>query len=145
MLAEAGADVVKIERPDGDEMRGYVPRLGHTSANYAVLNRGKRAFAADLKDPATCDRVLDLAARADVVVEQFRPGVADRLGLGFAHVRARNAGVVYCSITGYGQHSPRASRAGHDLTYLAESGLLGVVTDSRGSPSLPVSVLADIV
>jgi alpha-methylacyl-CoA racemase len=144
MLAEAGADVVKIERPAGDEMRGYVPRLGDTSANYAMLNRGKRAFAADLKDPGTRDRVLDLAARADVVLEQFRPGVAGRLGLGYEEVRARNPGVVYCSITGYGQHSPRASRAGHDLTYLAESGLLGVVTDSRGSPSLPVTVLADI-
>ncbi|GAB3563319.1 CaiB/BaiF CoA-transferase family protein [Amycolatopsis endophytica] len=145
MLAEAGADVIKIERPGrGDEMRSYHPKLGDASANYAVLNRGKRAFAADLKNPADRDRVLDLAAGADVVVEQFRPGVAARLGLGYGHVRSRNPGVVYCSITGYGQEGPHAGRAGHDLNYLAETGLLGVVTDASGTPQLPVSVLADI-
>jgi alpha-methylacyl-CoA racemase len=145
MLADAGADVVRIERPGtGDEMRSYVPRLGEASANYAILNRGKRAFAADLKDPAQRDRVLALAAEADVVVEQFRPGVVDRLGLGYDTVRAANPRVVYCSITGYGPTGPLAQRAGHDLTYLAESGLLGVVTDATGAPNLPVSVLADI-
>lgn len=145
MLAEAGADVIKIERPSrGDEMRSYQPKLGEASANYAVLNRGKRAFAADIKDPADRDRVLALAARADVVMEQFRPGVADRLGLGYEQVRARNPRVVYCSITGYGQRGPHTGRAGHDLNYLAESGLLGVVTDGTGTPQLPVTVLADI-
>ena len=145
MLADAGADVVKLERPGrGDEMRSYQPRLGEASANYAVLNRGKRAYAVDFKDPAQRDRVLALSAEADIVVEQFRPGVADRLGLGYDHVRTTNPGVVYCSITGYGSSGPHAKKAGHDLNYLAESGLLGVVTDSTGSPSLPVSVLADI-
>lgn len=145
MLAEAGADVIKIERPgQGDEMRSYQPKLGESSANYAVLNRGKRAFAANLKEQADRDRVLALAERADVVVEQFRPGVADRLGLGYEQVGALNPGVVYCSITGYGQTGAHAGRAGHDLNYLAESGLLGVVTDRTGAPQLPVSVLADI-
>ena len=145
MLADAGADVVKLERPGrGDEMRSYEPRFGEASANYAVLNRGKRAYAVDFKDPGQRDRVLALAAEADVVVEQFRPGVADRLGLGYEHVSSVNPDVVYCSITGYGPTGPHAQRAGHDLNYLAESGLLGVVTDSTGSPSLPVSTLADI-
>ncbi|NYD40415.1 CaiB/BaiF CoA transferase family protein [Nocardioides panaciterrulae] len=145
MLAEAGADVVKLERPGrGDEMRSYEPRFGEASANYAVLNRGKRAYAVDFKDPAQRDRVLALAAEADVVVEQFRPGVADRLGLGYQQVRTVNPDVIYCSITGYGPDGPHAQRAGHDLNYLAETGLLGVVTDSTGAPSLPVSVLADI-
>ncbi|TCI96385.1 CaiB/BaiF CoA-transferase family protein [Aeromicrobium sp. IC_218] len=145
MLADAGADVVKIERPGtGDEMRTYEPRFGEASANYAVLNRGKRAFAADLKDPAQRDRVLALAAEADIVMEQFRPGVADRLGLGHAAVAAINPAVVYCSISGYGPVGPHAPRAGHDLNYLAESGLLGTVTDATGSPALPVTVLADI-
>jgi crotonobetainyl-CoA:carnitine CoA-transferase CaiB-like acyl-CoA transferase len=145
MLAEAGADVVKLERPgQGDEMRTYVPKLGEASANYAVLNRGKRAYAVDFKDGAQRDRVLALAAEADVVIEQFRPGVADRLGLGYDQVRAVNPDVVYCSITGYGPTGPHAARAGHDLNYLAESGLLGVVTDQSGSPGLPLSVLADI-
>ncbi|TNC29457.1 CaiB/BaiF CoA transferase family protein [Amycolatopsis alkalitolerans] len=145
LLAESGAEVIKIERPGrGDEMRTYQPRLGGTSANYAVLNRGKRAYAADLKNVAERDRVLALAAKADVVVEQFRPGVTDRLGLGYDQVRAANPGVIYCSITGYGQHGPNAARAGHDLNYLAEMGLLGVVADGTGTPPLPPTVLADI-
>lgn len=146
MLAEAGAQVIKVERPgSGDEMRTYSPRLGAASANYALLNRGKSAYAADLKDPAARDRVLRLAARADVVIEQFRPGVVDRLGLGFETVRAANPRVIYCSITGYGPTGRHAMRAGHDLNYLADSGLLGTVTDGGGSPTLPVSVIADIV
>lgn len=145
LLADAGADVVKIERPGtGDEMRVYQPTLGHASANYAVLNRGKRAYAADFKDPVERDRVLAIAAEADVVVEQFRPGVADRLGLGYEQVRAVNPGAIYCSITGYGQDGPNATRAAHDLNYLAEMGLLGVVVDSSGMPPLPPTVLADI-
>lgn len=145
LLADAGADVVKVERPGrGDEMRSYRPKLGEASANYAVLNRGKRAFAADLKDPVDRDRVLDLAASADVVVEQFRPGVADRLGLGYEAVRSRNAGVVYCSITGYGQTGAHAKRAGHDLNYLAGTGLLDVVVDATGAPPLPPTVIADL-
>ncbi|MFC9355088.1 CaiB/BaiF CoA transferase family protein [Rhodococcus sp. NPDC057014] len=145
MLADAGADVVKLERPGrGDEMRTYEPKFGEASANYAVLNRGKRAYAVDFKDPDQRDRVLELAAGADVVMEQFRPGVADRLGLGYEAMKAVNPHVVYCSITGYGPTGPHAARAGHDLNYLAESGLLGVVTDSTGSPPLPVTVLADI-
>ncbi len=145
LLAEAGADVVKVERPGaGDEMRSYTPKLGNASANYAVLNRGKRAYAADLKDPAARDRVLDLAAAADVVVEQFRPGVADRLGLGYRDVNARNPAVVYCSISGFGQHGRHVATAGHDLNYLAMAGLLGVVRDSAGVPPLPPTVIADI-
>lgn len=145
LLAESGAEVIKIERPGrGDEMRTYQPTLGEASANYAILNRGKRAYAADFKDPIDRDRVLALASEADVVVEQFRPGVADRLGLGYEHVCAVNRGVVYCSITGYGQHGQNAHRAAHDLNYLAEMGLLGVVVDSAGKPPLPPTVLADI-
>jgi crotonobetainyl-CoA:carnitine CoA-transferase CaiB-like acyl-CoA transferase len=145
MLADAGADVVKLERPGvGDEMRTYQPRHGEASANYAILNRGKRAYGVDFKDPAGRDHVLRLAAEADVVMEQFRPGVADRLGFGYEQVKALNPDVIYCSITGYGPSGPRAAHAGHDLNYLAESGLLGVVANADGCPSLPVTVLADI-
>lgn len=145
LLAEAGADVIKLERPGrGDEMRTYEPKFGEASANYAILNRGKRAFAVDFKDEDQRDRVLEMAAAADVVIEQFRPGVADRLGLGFDAVSAVNPAVVYCSISGYGATGPAATRAGHDLNYLAESGLLGVTRDSSGAPSLPVTVIADI-
>ena len=145
LLAEAGADVVKIERPgSGDEMRSYQPRFGEVSANYAVLNRSKRAYAVDLKDQVQRDRVLKMATEADIVVEQFRPGVAHRLGLGFEAVRIVNPDIVYCSISGYGPHGAHAQKAGHDLNYQAEAGLLGVVTDPDGRPSLPVTVIADI-
>lgn len=145
LLAEAGADVLQVERPPhGDEMRGYTPRLGASSANYTLLNRGKRSAAVDLKDPAVMRRLLELVADVDVLVEQFRPGVMDRLGLGYDDVRAVNPGTVYCSITGHGQTSPAAGRAGHDLTYLAESGLLGNVVDAHGEPHLPHTVIADI-
>jgi alpha-methylacyl-CoA racemase len=145
LLAQAGADVIKVERPgQGDEMRGYEPKLGAASANYAVLNGGKRAVAIDLKSADGLSRVLDLARGADVVVEQFRPGVADRLGVGYQAVRAVNEDIVYCSITGFGATGRRAASAGHDLTYLAESGLLRVVGDTTGSPVPPFSVIADI-
>lgn len=145
ILAEAGADVVKIERPGlGDEMRSYVPKFGESSANFAILNRGKRAFAVDLKDPAQRDQVLELAREADIILEQFRPGVLARLGLGYDDIKAVNPSVIFCSITGYGQEGPRAVQAGHDLNYLAESGLLNTVVDATGKPALPVTVIADI-
>src|ERR1700740_2637808 len=82
MLAEAGAEVIKIERPDGEDMRRFEPKWGKESVAFAMLNRGKKSVAADLKDPEARDRILALAKSADVVVEQFRPGVMDRLGLG---------------------------------------------------------------
>ena len=125
-------------------MRSYEPRFGEASANYAVLNRSKRAYGVDLKDPQQRDRVLGIAAEADVVVEQFRPGVAQRLGLGYEAVKAVNPDIVYCSISGYGPDGPHARKAGHDLNYLAEAGLLGVATDREGHPVLPVTVIADI-
>ena len=145
MLADAGADVVKIERPGtGDEVRSYSPRLGDSSAIHVLLNRGKRSFTADLRAEADLGRVLQLAERAQVVVEQFRPGVADRLGIGYDQIKAVNPGVVYCSVSGYGQHSALRERAGHDLNYLAQSGLLSTVTNAAGLPTLPFSSLADI-
>lgn len=145
LLAEAGASVIKVERPGaGDELRRFEPKLGDASAVYAMLNRGKRVVAADLKQPGPAARVRELARDADVIVEQFRPGVASRLGIGYDDVRALNPGVVYCSITGYGQEGPRAGQAGHDLNFLAESGLLWLVTAPDGTPAMPFTVLADI-
>jgi alpha-methylacyl-CoA racemase len=145
LLAESGAEVIKIERSGvGDEMRSYTPTFGEASANYALLNRGKRAFGADLKNAGSREQVLDLMRDSDIVIEQFRPGVIDRLGLGYDVARELNPGVIYCSITGYGPGGPLASRAGHDLNYVAESGLLGLTGDASGNPALPFTVLADI-
>ena len=145
VLAEAGARVTKVERPGGgDEMRGYVPRFGDASVNFALLNRGKGSIAVDLKAPGALDALRPRLERADVLVEQFRPGVMDRLGLGYAAVSALNPGIVYCSLTGYGQHGPRAGVAAHDLNYVAETGLLDVVAGAGGEPVLPAALVADI-
>ena len=144
MLAEAGAEVLKIERPEGEDMRRFPPRMGEMSAPYAVLNRGKQALALDLKDPRALDVLRPLVARADVVVEQFRPGVMGRLGLGYQALRAINARLIYCSITGYGQDGPRVQEAGHDLNYQAVTGLLGMAPGTPAAPAVPAALVADI-
>src|SRR5829696_101212 len=145
ILAEAGARVTKIERPGrGDEIRTYEPRFGESSVNFALLNRGKESLEVDLKSPDARDRLLPLIEQADVLVEQFRPGVMDRLGLGYEDVSKINPGIVYCSITGYGQSGPRSGVAAHDLNYVSEAGLLSVVEGPDGAPVLPPVLLADI-
>lgn len=145
VLAEAGAEVIKVERPGmGDEMRTYVPRFGVEAVNFALLNRGKRSVQLDLKDPGGRARLRALLERADVLIEQFRPGVMERLGLGPEAVHAINPRVIYCSISGYGQGGPLAGRAGHDLNYVAETGLLGLSRGPDGAPVLPPALVADI-
>ncbi|MFT3816609.1 MAG: CoA transferase [Rubrivivax sp.] len=145
MLAEAGADVLKIERPGaGDEMRGYEPKFGSDSVNFALLNRGKRSITIDLKSDAGRAQALDLVRDADVLIEQFRPGVMTRLGLGYEALRALNPRLIYCSISGYGQTGPLAQVAAHDLNYVAESGMLSLAAAADGSPVLPPALIADI-
>ena len=145
LLAEAGAEVVKIERPGrGDEMRSYVPKLGTDSVNFALLNRGKRSIAIDLKAPDALERLRPLIERTDVVIEQFRPGVMDRLGLGYEALRAMNPRIVYCAITGWGQNGPKADVAAHDLNYVAESGMLALAAGPDGAPVVPAALVADI-
>jgi crotonobetainyl-CoA:carnitine CoA-transferase CaiB-like acyl-CoA transferase len=145
MLAEAGARVVKVERPGGEDMRRLGPRLSDgTAAVHALLNRGKEIRELDLKDAGARDALEPLLKAADVVVEQFRPGVMDRLGYGYAAVRALNPGVVYASITGYGQTGPRALEAGHDLNYQAVTGLLAQSHGPLDRPTLPAALVADI-
>ena len=103
LLGDLGADVVKVEHPDGDETRGWGPPfLGDHSTYYLAVNRNKRGVALDLKEEAGRSAALALAGQADVVVENFKVGALDRLGLGFEQVRARNPGVVWCSISGFG-------------------------------------------
>lgn len=145
ILAEAGAEVIKIERPGlGEEMRRHEPPFGDASASYALLNRGKRAIAVDLKAEGAVERLRPLIESAQVVIEQFRPGVMDRLGLGFEAMRAINPAIVYCAITGYGQDGPLRDVAGHDQNYLAKTGMLALGGDDTGKPVLPPGLIADI-
>lgn len=144
ILAEAGAEVVKVERPGGDEMRAWEPRWGSQSVNFALLNRGKKSVVVDLKDTQQREKLRPLMTRADVLVEQFRPGVMARLGLDYASVSAINPRVVYCSITGYGQTGPRRNAAAHDVNYMADSGLLSLSMGPLSHPVLPPALIADI-
>ena len=124
MLAEAGAEVIKIERPGGEDMRRFPPMVDGESAAFALLNRGKKVLTLDLKDKADREKLMPLIERADILIEQFRPGVMARLGLGYDDVRAINPRLIYCSISGYGQSGPRADEAGHDINYIGNTGLL---------------------
>jgi alpha-methylacyl-CoA racemase len=145
LLAEAGAEVVKIEPPgSGEEMRGRTPKWGNDSASFALLNRGKRSVALDLKNPAERARLQPLVERADVIVEQFRPGVMARLGLDYDAVVRVNPRVVYCSISGYGQSGSRRDVAAHDLNYISDAGLLGLSMGDLSRPVLPPTLIADI-
>jgi crotonobetainyl-CoA:carnitine CoA-transferase CaiB-like acyl-CoA transferase len=144
MLAEAGAEVIKVERPGGEDMRRFPPRLGAGSAAFAMLNAGKTSIVADLKTADGRAKLRPLIARADVLVEQFRPGVMDRLGLGYEAVRAMNPRLIYCSISGYGQDGPRSQEAGHDLNYQARTGLLSLSPGTPAAPSVPPALVADI-
>lgn len=137
LLADLGAEVLKVEPPGGDPMRGF-EELFTTVASH------KRSIVIDLKSSAGHARALELAALADVVVEGWRPGVAARLGVGPDDVRAVNAEVVYCSLSGFGQTGPRASEPGHDVNYQAVSGAFAPATGDPGRavPELPVADLA---
>ena len=145
MLAEAGATVINIERPgSGDEMRSYQPRLAGSSINFHMLNRGKHSLTLNLKDSEDRARLDPLLEKADIILEQFRPGVMSRLGLGFEDIMAKYPGIIYCSLTGWGQSGPKAGKASHDLNFMAESGLLGLSVGSDGKPGLPPVLAADI-
>jgi len=130
LLADMGADVVKIEAPGGDSLRSWPPLSNGYSENFASINRNKRSMLLDLKNPSDRDVALRLCADADVVVENNRPGVMARLGLGYEDVSALRPQVVYCSISAYGQSGPRAGEGGFDLTIQAAAGVMSVTGDS---------------
>src|SRR5256714_823944 len=144
MLAEAGAEVIKIERPEGEDMRAGAPRFDGEAAAFALLNRGKKGITLDLKNENDRNRLRPLLEKADVLVEQFRPGVMERLNLGFDDVRRINPRIVYCSISGYGQQGPRAGEAGHDINYQSLTGLLALQPGPADRPVVPPALVADI-
>lgn len=144
-LADAGADVIKIENPArGDEMRSYVPKWGADSVNFHMLNRGKKSMALDLKSAEDRERLKPLLESADILVEQYRPGVMARLGLSYDAVCSFNPDIIYCSITGYGQTGDRRMRAGHDLNYIGDAGLLALSHGTAETPVIPPALIADI-
>ncbi|MBV8159950.1 MAG: CoA transferase [Acidimicrobiia bacterium] len=135
LLAELGAEVLKVEPPGGDPMRVY-------AGLFAALSADKRSVVLDLKQDGDRRRALQLAGEADVVVEGYRPGVADRLGIGYEGVRAVNPSVIYCSVSGLGQEGPLAQASGHDINYLAWSGALAPEGGRPREPAVPVADLS---
>jgi crotonobetainyl-CoA:carnitine CoA-transferase CaiB-like acyl-CoA transferase len=147
LLADLGADVIKIERPgDGDETRSWGPPfLGGEAAYYLAVNRGKRSLALDLADERAAPVVQKLVATADVVIENFRLGVAERLGLGYQAVRSLRPDLVYCSITGFGSGRRPPGRAGYDFVAQAECGLMSITGDRDGPPTKAGVALVDVL
>lgn len=145
VLADLGARVDKVEDTEGgDYLRHMPPQLGGESAIFLAINRGKRSLCLDLKKPAGKAALMELIGGYDVVLEQFRPGVLDRLGVGHAAMLAKNPRLVVCALTGYGQTGPLALRAGHDIDYLARAGVLGFQGPADGAPQPPGFQLADV-
>ena len=145
-LADLGADVIKIEDPQvGDYARTLGTGQGADSAYFRMINRNKRGLLLDLKKPAGVEVFLRLAETADVIVESFRPGVVDKLGVGYAAVTAVNPKIAYCSISGYGQDGPYKDLAGHDINYLGYAGVLDQIGREGGDPALPNFQIADLL
>ncbi|MER6081764.1 CaiB/BaiF CoA-transferase family protein [Streptomyces sp. NPDC001833] len=136
LLADLGAEVVRVDRPG----RESEPDAGGPAA---VLDRGKRSVVLDLKRPAAAEALLQLVSRADVLIEGFRPGVTERLGIGPHDCLARNPRLVYGRMTGWGQDGPLAAAAGHDITYIALTGALGAIGEAGGPPRIPLNLVGD--
>ncbi len=146
MLADYGADVIKIEEPgSGDYGRFMPPQLaGGMSLYFVAINRNKRSMTLNLKAPEGREIFLRMVRQADVVLESFRPGVMDRLGLGYEQLKEAHPGIVYCAISGYGRDGPYRLRAGHDLNYAGYAGLLDYNRGPRGEPAMPPTQLGDL-
>lgn len=146
LMADMGAEVIKIEAPNApDYVRAFPPYINGESANYLAYNRSKRSVLLEYQSSEGRERFLSLVRTADVVVEQFRPGYLDRLGIGYPAARAVNPRIIYVSVTGFGQTGPYAHLAGHDLNYIALAGVLGLTGNSPDEPPVVPGVqLADI-
>lgn len=146
ILSDLGADIVKVEQPKiGDYARSAPPFIGDTSAAFLMLNRNKRSITLNLKNDEAQEILRKLAAKADVFVESYRPGVAERLGVGYPVISQVNERIVYCSISGFGQSGPYRDLAGHDLTYMAYSGAIGATGPKGGPPVIPAIQVSDIL
>jgi alpha-methylacyl-CoA racemase len=147
ILADFGAEVIKIERPSGGDWSRYVPPLDPDTGQgifFSALNRGKKSFTLNLKSEDGRSILLELTATADVLLESFRPGVMDRLGLGYEVLAGANPRLVYCSLSGYGPEGVYRDRAGHDLNYTGLVGLLDLTGPRQGPPAIPGVTIADL-
>ncbi|MFC0219377.1 CaiB/BaiF CoA transferase family protein [Pseudochelatococcus lubricantis] len=145
LLADLGAEVIKLEPPAGDDYRHVGPFRDGESALFMLNNRGKKSLALDLKQPGDLALAQAIAARVDVVVENFRPGVAARLGLGAEALRAANPRLIYCSISGFGQHGPFRDLPAYDLVVQAMSGLMAATGEEGGAPLKTGESIADLI
>jgi CoA:oxalate CoA-transferase len=145
VMADLGARVVKVEPPDGDEARGFGPFVNGQSLYFTSVNRGKEGIALDLKAPGARAVARDLCARADVLLENFRPGTMARLGLGYDDLAARNPRLVYCSVSGFGHSGPRAGQGAYDVIIQAVSGLMSLTGPEGGPPVRVGASLGDLV
>ena len=146
ILADFGAEVIKIEQPGGGDWARYVPPLEEgESLFFRALNRGKKSLTLNLKSEQGRAILLQLVETADVLLESFRPGVMERLALGYETLARVNPRLVYCSLTGYGSEGPYRQRAGHDLNYIGLAGLLDLIGPQEGPPSIPGAQVADLM
>ena len=144
-LSETGAEVIKIEKPGvGDEIRLSNPQWGEQSVSFSLLNRGKKSLSLDLKDPKNLKILIPILKEADIIIEQFRPGVMKRLGLDYESIKKINQDIIYVSITGYGQYGPKSMVAGHDLNYIGNAGLLSISMGKENDTVVPPALVADI-
>ena len=144
-LSETGAEVIKIEKPGvGDEIRLSNPQWGEQSVSFSLLNRGKKSLSLDLKDPNNIKILIPILKEADIIIEQFRPGVMKRLGLDYESIKKINQNIIYVSITGYGQYGPKSLVAGHDLNYIGNAGLLSISMGRENDTVVPPALVADI-
>ena len=144
-LSETGAEVIKIEKPGvGDEIRLSNPQWGEQSVSFSLLNRGKKSLSLDLKDPKNLKILIPILKEADIIIEQFRPGVMKRLGLDYESIKKINQDIIYVSITGYGQYGPKSMVAGHDLNYIGNAGLLSISMGRENDTVVPPAHVADI-
>lgn len=146
LLADMGADVIKIEKiPGGDDARGYRdPQVGGVSAPFMMMNRNKRGLALNLKSPKGRALLLKMVKNADVLVENFRGGTMDKLGLGYEALKAENPGLIYCAITGYGRTGPYADKGGFDLIAQGFAGLMSITGEAGRPPAKSGSAVSDM-
>ncbi|GAC1317596.1 MAG: CaiB/BaiF CoA-transferase family protein [Collimonas sp.] len=145
LLGDLGAEIIKVEPPHGDDYRAVGPMKNDESAMFTVMNRNKKSVVLDLKNPEGRTVAREIAMRADIVVENFRPGVAEKLGIGYAALKELNPNIIYVSVSGFGQNGPAAHRPAYDIVIQAMSGLMDATGSADGAPTLIGEAISDVL